>query len=193
VEKSDSVTISVPPWVDELGDRRARFETDDARMALVIGLSQRNVDEGGGPFAAAVFQGSRLVASGVNRVLASGLSIAHGEIVALMRAQRFERDDPQPQIEGASYELFTSTEPCCQCFGALIWSGVARLVCAATTADAESIGFDEGPKPDRWTDVLEKRGIAVQLGLHRAAAQQVLGDYARRGGPIYGLRHPTIR
>jgi hypothetical protein len=60
------------------------------------------------------------------------------------------------------------------------------LVCAATTADAEAVGFDEGPKPDAWVTVLESRGIAVTRGLLRAEAKRVLDDYAARGGPIYG-------
>jgi len=82
--------------------------------------------------------------------------------------------------------LFASTEPCCQCFGALVWAGVRRLVCGANTADAEAVGFDEGPKPAAWTRVLEQRGIVVTEGVLRADAQAVLADYAARGGRIYG-------
>jgi hypothetical protein len=63
---------------------------------------------------------------------------------------------------------------------------VRRLVCAATTADAEAVGFDEGPKPEAWVTVLENRGIAVTRGVLRAEAKRVLDDYAARGGPIYG-------
>jgi tRNA(Arg) A34 adenosine deaminase TadA len=191
----DAVVITVPAWVDTIAAAGALIETDEARMALVVRLAGRNVEEGGGPFAAAVFEGSRLMAAGVNRVLESGLSIAHGEIVALMRAQQLARDLARPaatrQLTGP-YTLVTSTEPCCQCFGALIWSGATRLVCGATTADAEAIGFDEGPKPERWPEVLEKRGITVALEICRDQAKAVLDEYARRGGAIYGLRHPTI-
>ncbi len=190
-----AVVIGVPAWVDELAPAGTLLESDDARMELVIALSARNVAEGGGPFAAAVFEGARLMAAGVNRVLESGLSIAHGEIVALMRAQQTARDLERATADGPTtgpLTLVTTTEPCCQCFGALIWSGANRLVCGATTADAESIGFDEGPKPERWPEVLEKRGIAVTLNVRRDAAKRVIEEYARRGGPIYGLRHPTI-
>jgi len=125
----------------------------------------------------------------------SGLSLAHGEIVALLRAQNLahelERASATPPLTGP-LTLVTSTEPCCQCFGAIVWSGVDRLVCGATTADAESIGFDEGPKPEFWPDVLEQRGITVELNVRRNEARAVLEEYRRRGGPIYGLRHPSI-
>jgi tRNA(Arg) A34 adenosine deaminase TadA len=116
-------------------------------------------------------------------VLDCGLSIAHAEIVALMRAQTEQPGQPR-----ATWTLYASTEPCCQCFGALIWSGVTRLVCGAVTEDAEAVGFDEGPKPDAWPTTLEKRGIGVKLEVCRDEARQVLQEYQRRGGPIYGLR-----
>jgi tRNA(Arg) A34 adenosine deaminase TadA len=89
-------------------------------------------------------------------------------------------------LNAPSLTLFASTEPCCQCFGALVWAGVRRLVCGASTADAEAVGFDEGPKPDSWVAVLERRGIVVQQGLLRAEAQSVLRSYVERGGVIYG-------
>ena len=193
-----AVTITVPSWVDELAPAGTLVENEDEQMGLAIRLAARNVAEGGGPFGCVIFEGTRLVAAGVNRVLESGLSIAHGEIVALMRAQalahELERAAATPPVTGALRPLtmVTSTEPCCQCFGAIVWSGMDRLVCGATTADAEAIGFDEGPKPEFWPDVLEQRGMTVELSVRRNEARAVLEEYRRRGGPIYGLRHPSI-
>jgi tRNA(Arg) A34 adenosine deaminase TadA len=188
-----ALVIDVPAWIDEVARGFGGLDQDDARMELVVALSRENVQRGGGPFAAAVFAGSKLVAAGVNLVLQSGFSIAHAEIVALMRAQQVMRQAPGalPAALEPHY-LVTTTEPCCQCFGAIIWSGITRLVCGATTADAERIGFDEGPKPAAWTEVLEERGISVVQSVRRGEAVTVLDEYARRGGPIYGLRHPTV-
>lgn len=188
----NAVVLAVPAWIDDFA---ATFEgslaTEDGRMALAIALSRYNVVRGGGPFGATVFLGSRLVAAGVNLVLASGLTIAHAEIVAMMRAQRALRDSPRPA--GEKYSLVASTEPCCQCFGALVWSGIEHLTCGATTADAEAIGFDEGPKPETWVQSLQARGISVTQCVRREEASAVLGEYARRGGVIYGRRTATPR
>jgi tRNA(Arg) A34 adenosine deaminase TadA len=181
---SRSLTFELPAWIDELVAAFARpLSEDAARMALTVQLSAENVARGGGPFGGTVFHGDRLLAAGVNQVLESGFSIAHAEIVALMRAQVVlggAVTSPPPLT------LYASTEPCCQCFGALIWAGVRRLVCGATTADAEAIGFDEGPKPDGWVQVLERRGITVQRELLRADARRVLQSYVDGGGVIYG-------
>lgn len=71
------------------------------------------------------------------------------------------------------------------CFGAVPWSGVSRLVCAARDDDARSIGFDEGPKTADWQPALEQRGITVVRDLLRKEAVTVLQEYAASGGTIY--------
>jgi tRNA(Arg) A34 adenosine deaminase TadA len=184
-EATNSVSIAIPAWIDEVvASFSGGFADDVARMRLAVRLSRENIERGGGPFGAAIFAGDAVVAAGVNRVLDCGLTIAHAEIVAMMRAQT--RLGPQPTAAGP-LTLVTSCEPCCQCFGALVWSGVTRLVCGAVTSDAEAVGFDEGPKPEAWPETLERRGIGVTLAVCRDEARDVLNEYKSRGGTIYGL------
>lgn len=184
-----NLKISVPDWVQALALRDGVSLVSDAdKMDLAIALSRENVARGGGPFGAAVFDGARCVAAGVNRVLDSGYSIAHAEIVAIMAVQQaLGTVTTKPSLT-----LVTSAEPCCQCFGAIVWSGVDRVICGATTDDVEAIGFDEGPKPAAWQQRLKERGIDVIEQVQRDAARDVLRDYKQRGGVIYGLRHPTV-
>ncbi len=178
------MTIELPEWISEVvAGFPEPLLSDEARMRLTVALSRENVARGGGPFGGTVFLGDRLLATGVNLVLQSGYSIAHAEIVALMAAQAALANGA---LDLPALTLFASTEPCCQCFGALVWAGVRRLVCGATTADAEAVGFDEGPKPDAWPTVLERRGIAVTLGMLREEARSVLDEYVAQGGKIYG-------
>lgn len=172
------LVITVPGWIDDEVRAARSLDGDEARMDLVIRLARMNSERGGGPFAAAVFVGDRFVAAGVNRVLETQFSIAHAEIIALMRAQQILRQQGVPAT--GPYTLVTSTEPCCQCFGAVIWSDVERLVCGAHTEDAESAGFDEGPKPPNWIEELERRGIAVTRSVLRPQAQRVLAEYRGR-------------
>jgi tRNA(Arg) A34 adenosine deaminase TadA len=187
--KDLSIVLHVPTWIDDFVSRfDGPLETDEQRMGLAVALSRENVDRGGGPFAAAVFLDRQLVAAGVNLVLDSELTIAHAEIVALLRAQIALRGAPPL---AAAQTLVTSSEPCCQCFGAIVWSAAQRLVVGATKADVEAIGFDEGPKPASWVAALEQRGMAVVEGVCREEAQAVLDEYARRGGTIYGRKATT--
>lgn len=179
------LTIPLPGWLDTvIGDWGQPLETDLERMRLAIELSRLNVAHGGGPFAALVFGGEDWLAAGVNLVMRTGFSIAHAEILAIMASQNRRRD--RLADVGRPLTLVTTTEPCSQCFGALIWAGVERLVCGATTADAEAVGFDEGPKPADWVGVLEQRGTVVIRETSRADCRAVLTQYAAQGGPIYG-------
>ena len=176
--------IALPAWAKDLVDTwTAPLASDVERMRLAIALSIMNVDRGGGPFAALVFAGEQCVGLGVNRVVDSGFSIAHAEIVALMVAQARARERLCPAEHPLT--LVTTTDPCCQCFGAIVWAGIERLVCGATTADAEVIGFDEGPKPGNWVDLLEQRGMEVRRQVLRDQAAAVLRNYASNGGIIY--------
>lgn len=71
------------------------------------------------------------------------------------------------------------------CLGAVIWSGVRRLVCAARDADIRAIGFDEGPKPRDWREELLARGIGTEVDVGRDEAVRVLQEYVAGGGPVY--------
>lgn len=183
-----SIQVSVPDWVSEfmLG-HDAPIPELERRAGLVVELSRLNVERGsGGPFGAAVFDGSdgRLLAVGMNLVVAANCSAAHAEIVALAAAQQAV-GSYDLGAEGRVCELVSSTEPCAMCLGAVPWSGVRRLVCCAREEDAARAGFDEGDKPSGWPGLFEARGIEVVRDVCRDKAAAVLMEYARSGGVIY--------
>lgn len=171
--------VTLPAWVlDEVGATRAG--TDAERMALCCRLARRNVREGtGGPFAAIVVDeaSGRLVAAGVNLVLSSGLSSSHAEVVALGLAQTaLGRWDLG--ASGARHTLYVNWRPCVQCYGAVLWSGVTRLVIAGDGPELEALtGFDEGPMPGDWSAEFATRGIRVESGVLRDEALAVFREY----------------
>jgi len=180
---SKDIVLPVPDWIDELVlERGSRFSNPTEKMQLAIQLAARNVELGGGPFGAVVFEGDEVLAAGVNLVMSTNVTLAHAEIVALLRAQCSPRAAKPDQRR----VLYTSAEPCCQCFGAIVWAGLSGIASAATTPDVEAIGFNEGPKPERWDGLLQGLGLEVTLELERKSAQEVLTAYAKRGGSIYG-------
>jgi tRNA(Arg) A34 adenosine deaminase TadA len=184
-----NIELSLPQWVELFCEEwSGLFATVEERTAFVIALARENVmRDGGGPFAAAVFDCDRgsLVAPGVNLVVPAGCSVAHAEMVALMMAQQIMGTHDLGAEGLPVLELVSSTEPCAMCMGAVPWSGVPRLVCAARGEDAIAIGFDEGAKPQQWPAELKKRGITVVQDVGRKEAAAVLREYADRGGEIY--------
>ena len=187
-----TVEIALPDWINAaLPDADTIYPTVADRMALVIDLARKNVDTGtGGPFGAGIFdmQSGRLVAPGVNMVISGNCSVAHAEITAIMIAQKIMATYDLGGDGLPPMELVSSTEPCGMCLGAVVWSGVRRLVCGARGGDARDIGFDEGPKPDNWALALENRGIAVVRDVGRNDALAVLKHYMDRGGLVYNAR-----
>lgn len=183
------VRLEAPAWMtDHLDKSRDPLPDVEARMALAIDLARRNVENGtGGPFGAAIFETGTaiLVSAGVNIVVPSRCSSAHAEVMAISTAQAVVGTH---DLARGDYELVTSAEPCAMCFGAILWSGTRGLVCGARGEDISRAGFDEGPKPGAWTRELEQRGVTVKVDVLRAAAAEVLRDYASGGGPIYNSR-----
>ncbi len=186
---TERLTQHLPPWLQAEAARQGeRFEDDAARMAYAVALARRNVEEGtGGPFGAAVFdrESGALVAVGTNLVVRSHCSHAHAEMVALALAEQRLECFSLGEVAGRRFELFTSCEPCAMCFGAIPWSGVTRVVSAATDADARKIGFEEGPKLPDWAAALRERGIEVDQGVLREEAVAVFDAYVESGGIIY--------
>jgi len=187
------VCLTLPGWLDDLTTGGNIIITDpEERLRWVIDLSRLNVENGsGGPFASGIFASrtGRLVAAGVNRVEPLNLAPAHAEIMAILFAQDRRRSWDLGSDAADPLELVSSSQPCLMCLGAVMWSGVSRLVYGATSADVGSIaGFDEGPLPAAWAGELGKRGIEVQGGLLRAEAVAVLELYKAKKGTVYNSR-----
>jgi tRNA(Arg) A34 adenosine deaminase TadA len=182
------VRIDLPEWAAEHERVGEVYTSDEARMRLVVGLSRENVQRRtGGPFAAAVFEtaSGRLVAVGVNSVVRLNNAMLHGEIVACMRAQARLESFTLAGARGVAHELVTSCEPCAMCLGAILWSGVKRVVCGAMREDAQRLNFDEGPVFPATYDYLKRRGVEIRRGILREEAAAVLDQYLASGGPIY--------
>lgn len=182
------IKINYPVWLETSLDWNARYSSDEEKIGLAIELSRQNVEEQtGGPFGAAVFsrRDGRLLSVGVNLVVPNCNSVLHGEIVALMMAQARLRHFSL-RIQGQDeYELATSCEPCAMCLGAVLWSGVTRLICGAHRDDAERVHFDEGPVFPESYQYLEKKGIEVVREVCRTEAAAVLNLYQARNGTVY--------
>lgn len=177
-------SIELPDYLNPLVEDVDALEPDQ-RMALAVSLSKVNIEHGGGPFGACIFEreSGKLISIGVNLVVPATCSVAHAEMVAIILAQQAVGSFSLA-AEG-DFELVTSAEPCAQCFGAIPWSGVKSLVYGAPKADVEAIGFDEGPKPRAWKEKLEERGITVKGPVRRNSASAVLRAYAKMGHAIY--------
>ncbi len=186
-------TLSMPSWFDAFaGLLPDHVKSPVEGMAIIIELSRLNiVHDTGGPFAAGVFESGsgRIISLGVNRVMAHNCSSAHAEIMALSLAQKRRGMYDLGGKGMPSHDLYVNWLPCTMCFGAVLWSGVKRLVIAGHGGELEEItGFDEGPRPANWKEELTRRKIEVLDGVMRNEAIEVFREFRDRGSTVYNAR-----
>ena len=183
-----AVLVDIPEWIGEVVDWGKVHTTDEDRMRLAIELARQNVLRGtGGPFGAAIFERSTgaLLSAGVNSVVRLNNSTLHAEMLAIVMAQHRIGWYTLAGSPQASYELFSSCDPCAMCLGAVLWSGLRRMVTGADRDDATALSFEEGPVFPQSYTYLEERGVAITRSVLRQEAAAVLELYRRQGGQIY--------
>jgi tRNA(Arg) A34 adenosine deaminase TadA len=186
------IHLTLPAWIHDFVDSSRTYASDADKVALAIALSRQNIEaQSGGPFGAVVYGAdNRIFSVGVNRVLPQSCSVAHAEMMAYMlaqqRTQRARLNRDEHGMPRGPITLATSSQPCCQCYGATIWAGIDRLLIGARAEDVMALTeFDEGPLPADWIGELEQRGIAVTRDIEREAACDALRAYSARGGSRY--------
>ena len=185
--------LTMPEWAPAYLETLPDFiPAVEDRMAAILELARLNFEKDtGGPFAAGVFEqeSGRLVSIGVNRVVASGCSSAHAEVMALSLAQQrlqvYDLGGPGQPV----FELVVNWRPCAMCFGAVLWSGIRRLTIAGSGPQLEALtGFDEGPLPRQWRAELARRGIVLTEGVLRREAIGLFRWFGASGRTVYNAR-----
>lgn len=89
------------------------------------------------PFGAVLVDGRSggVVAAGVNRSREN--PTLHGEIVAI-NAYADSGGDAWPRLT-----LYTTAEPCCMCQGAILWSGIGRVVFGTSIDTLTRLGWKQ--------------------------------------------------
>jgi tRNA(Arg) A34 adenosine deaminase TadA len=187
-DRVEPVLVTCPDWIEDVVTWNVVYHSDEDKMRLAIELARQNVVRGtGGPFGAAIFEQSTgaLLSVGVNSVVRLNNSTVHAEMLAIMMAEQYVGSYTLSGSAAASYEIVSSCDPCAMCLGAILWSGLRRMVTGADRDDATALSFEEGPVFPQSYAYLEERGISIARGILRSEAGAVLEMYRRQGGPIY--------
>lgn len=96
--------------------------------SIELALSARK--NGNHPFGALLVHNGKVILTAENKVVTTHDSTAHAELELVRTAsQKFPKEVLKEAI------LYTSTEPCAMCAGAIYWSGISHVVygCSAET------------------------------------------------------------
>jgi tRNA(Arg) A34 adenosine deaminase TadA len=122
-------------------------------LQRAIACAKDGINSGkGGPFGCLIVKDGVVIAEASNQVISDLDPTAHAEITAIRQACKVLGSF---QLDGCI--LFSSTEPCPMCLGAIYWARPLRVYYASTRKDAADAGFDDDfiyrelnlPQPER--------------------------------------------
>ena len=116
----------------------------------------------GGPFGSVIVRDGEIVGEGYNSVLEQRDPTSHGEIVAIRDAcKNLDTHD----LSGCT--LYTSSEPCPMCYGAIWWARITKVYYASTIEDALHYGeFDDKAIYESMNKEPHARGVPCIRHLH---------------------------
>ena len=117
---------------------------DEAHLERAVALAWQARERGDHPFGALLVTPDGAVLEARNSVVTGADPTGHAETNLVRLAGRLGR----AALAGST--LYTSTEPCAMCAGAIYWSGIGRMVFALSEAElGEMVAEEEGVPPLR--------------------------------------------
>ena len=139
-------------------------------MKEAIKEAQAGIRAGhGGPFGSVVVRDGKIIGRGHNEVVKNHDPICHGEVMAIRDACKNIDDF---SLKGC--EIYTTSEPCPMCLGAIMWANIENVYYGCTIADSEDIGF----RDNDFYKVLRGEGGIGLNELDRDACLEVFAEYA---------------
>ena len=114
-------------------------DTPDPRfMRRAIREARKNIARrDGGPFGACIVRNGEVVAAARNTVLISDAT-SHAEVNAIRLASK-----KRGTFDLSGCEIYSTTEPCPMCFGAIHWARIGVVYYGTDIHDAARAGFHE--------------------------------------------------
>ena len=142
-------------------------------MRRAIEIARGNPDA---PFGCVIVDGEsgEILAEGLNDAEKS--PILHGETAAIM-----DLIEKRPDADPSSLVLYTTAEPCPMCSGAILWSGIPRVVLGTRLETLKRLGR---PLVDLPCEEVSRRasfgGFEVTRGVLEAKCDAQFEEMARR-------------
>lgn len=127
-------------------------------MKRAVSLARKNLKTGnGGPFGCVIVKNNQIIGEGWNRVIEENDPTSHAEMNAIRNACKNLNSF---QLDGC--EIYTSSEPCPMCLGAIYWARPLKVYFAANRQEAANIGFDDEYIYQEFELPLPKRQIKLE-------------------------------
>ena len=156
-------------------------ELNPDMMRLAIQEARKNlVRPAGGPFGACIVRGAEVIAVARNTVLENDAT-CHAEVNAIRGASRRLKTR-----DLSDCMIYSTTEPCPMCFGAIHWSRIRGLAYGTRIRDVKKLGFNELGISNRRMKTLGGSRVEIMSGFLREECLELLAAWSRqKGRPVY--------
>lgn len=147
---------------------------DEKYMQVAIKEARKNFKSlSGGPFGAAIVKGGKTIAVACNRVLKNDPT-AHAEVQVIRKAAKKLRT-----YDLSGCVIYSTTEPCPMCFGAIHWARISTIIYGTTINDAKTIGFNELCLSNARLKALGKSKVKIIPRFMRKECKKLFSDWGK--------------
>lgn len=145
---------------------------DEKFIDIAIELSKKSMY----PYGAIIVKNGEIIGRCDVDVPVSKTGFSHAELRAIENAM--EHIGGHLCAEGGKgCTIYSSCEPCAMCMGAILYTGIERLVYAATLEDSKECVNEIIAKAEDVADICKNRKIQIIKELHRDKAVEVLKNW----------------
>jgi tRNA(Arg) A34 adenosine deaminase TadA len=148
---------------------------DEELLRRAIELARAARDSGEDPFGAVLALGGRIVHEGGDQTITHADPTAHAELTVVSECCR-----KLGTVSLAGYTLYSSTEPCAMCAGAIHWAQIARVIFSVPQSALQTL---TGGRPKMGAEAIinaARSGAFVQGGLCLAEGMRVFDGFRWR-------------
>lgn len=148
------------------------MNNDEKFIDIAIELSKKSTY----PYGAIIVRNGEIIGRSDVEVPVSKTGFSHAELRAIENAM--EHIGGHLCAEGGKgCTIYSSCEPCAMCMGAILYTGIEKLVYAATLEDSKECVNEILAKAENVADVCKNRKIEIIKELHRDKAVEVLKNW----------------
>jgi guanine deaminase len=147
---------------------------DENFMREAIKICEKGIKNGQSPFGAVIVKNGKIIVRGHNQVWKDTDITAHGEIVAIRKANKKLKN-----IKLTGCTIYSTTEPCPMCFSAAHWAGIDRIVYGASIADVKKLGFGELTISDRKMKTFGHSKVKIIGGILEKECREQLNRWKK--------------
>ena len=143
--------------------------TDEEYINIVIEISKKAPY----PYGAVIVKDNQIIGRSDANTAVSKSAFSHAELVAIENAM--EHLGGHLCAEGGKgVTIYSSCEPCAMCMGAILYTGIERLVYGATLEDSKECVNEILAKAESVANACNNRNIEITHELEREKAVEVL-------------------